>query len=585
MDKIVSRREFLSPHQNHNAANTIQDPTDPFFRKYANTQTPFSSLRTSSGLTPYTGPWTEAEVFHLLRRTTFGLTQQSVGILKSMSGAAEAVNYLLYITQYPYTRPLNWYQAEYADTQGCPFGESWVTWPSPDDGNSLTAYYRTDFSFKPWWIGQMINQNTDLLEKMTLFWANHFGTRTYEFNDPKAVWAHFNTLRINAIGNFRNIIKLVTIDPHMLNVLNGNLSTARAPDENYARELQELFTVGKGPNSQYTEEDVQQMAKILTGWRRQKQGDGTFTTYFSEADHDTTNKHFSAFYNHTIINGQPGVNGQYETDALLDMILATDEAAKYICRCLYRWFVYYVIGDAEEQNVITPMAQILRNNNYELGPVLQALFTSEHFFDSLNRGCIIKSPLDLYVGMARQIGVNIPNAPIETMYKYWNHFKVRCDEIGQRLADPIDISGWPAYRQEPVFYEAWINSTTIQTRAKFLNAYATTGYAVEPFNLIMVKIDSIAFCNAFTNPGNPNTLIDDASKYLLPSSASANQKKEMKRILLNNPDVDQTPDYYWTNAWNAYKGDPGNAMLESTVRQRLDLFINFIINLEEYQLY
>ena len=582
MDKIVSRRELLSPKIKTSAATDTKDPTDPFFRKYANRQMPSgSSLRTSSGLAPYTGPWTEAEVFHLLRRTTFGLTQQSVVSLQSMSGASQAVDYLLNVTQYPYTNPLNWYEPEYHDTQGCPYGESWLTWPSADDGNPNTAFYRTDYSFKPWWIGQMINQNTDLLEKMTLFWGNHFGTRTYEFNDPKAVWTHFNTLRLNALGNFRTIIKAVTIDPHMLNVLNGNLSTARAPDENYARELQELFTVGKGPNSLYTEEDVQQMAKILTGWRRQKQGDGTFTTYFSDVDHDTSNKHFSAFYGNTVINGLPGVNGQYETDALLDMILATDEAAKYICRCLYRWFVYYIIGDAEEQNVITPLATILRNNNYELAPVLKALFTSEHFFDPLNRGCIIKSPLDLYVGMARSIGVSIPNQPIEITYKYWLHFKVRCNEAAQRLADPVDISGWPAYRQEPVFYQAWINSTTIQLRAKSLDLYTTTGYELEPFNLIHIKIDSISFTKQFPNPGNPNVLIADISKYLLPAGASAKQMANMKTILLQG----QMDDTYWTRAWNNYIAAPGDAMAEDIVHKKLDTLLGYIIGLEEYQLF
>lgn len=578
MDKIVSRRNFLSPTKKITAPGTAPDPTDPFFQKYANRVMPdTSALRTSTGLTPYTGPWTEAEVFHLLRRTTFGLTQQSVSILKSMSGADEAVNFLLYVTQYPYTRPVNWYEPEYHDTQGCPYGESWVTWPSADDGNPTTAFYRTDYSMKPWWIGQMINQNPDLLEKMTLFWANHFGTRTYEFNDPKAVWEHFNTLRNNALGNFRTIIKAITIDPHMLNVLNGNLSTARAPDENYARELQELFTVGKGPNSLYTEEDVQQMAKVLTGWRRQKQGDGTFTTYFSDADHDTTNKHFSAFYNNTTINS----NGSFETDALLNMILATDEAAKYICRCLYRWFVYYNIGDAEEQNVITPLADIFRNNNYELGPVLKALFTSEHFFDQLNRGCIIKSPLDLYVGMARSIGVNIPPQPIEITYKFWLHFKVRCNEAGQRLADPVDISGWPAYRQEPVFYQAWINSTTIQTRAKSLDLYSSTGYEVEPYNLIHVKIDSISFCKQFPNPGNPDALIADVSKYLLPAGATTKQTANMKTILLQG----QMDDTYWTRAWNNYMAAPGDAMAEDIVRKKLDTLMGYLIGLEEYQLY
>jgi len=262
-------------------------------------------------------------------------------------------------------------------------------------------------------------------------------------------------------------------------------------------------------------------------------------------------------------------------------ILATDEAAKYICRCLYRWFVYYVIGDAEEQNVITPLAAIMRNNNYELAPVLRALFTSEHFFDQLNRGCIIKSPIDLYIGMARSIGVNIPTEDVLYKYKFWNHFKMRCDEIGQHLADPVDISGWPAYRQEPLFYEAWINSTTIQIRAKTLNMYATMGYEVQPFSLTRVKIDSIGFCKKFPDPATPNTLINDISRYLLPSGASAKQFDAMKTKLIKNLEDDS----YWTRAWYAYLANPGDPIAEGTVRQRLDDLLGYIMNLEEYQLY
>ena len=585
MDKLFTRRNFLTHAGDKDPEPKRTAAEDPFFKKYANKAMPFAGFRTSTGLAPYTGAWTDSEIFHLLRRCNFGVTRQSADILRGMSNAAEAVNFLLYNAQYPNTVPVNNYGLEYPDTQGCPYGSSWVSYTGNDNADGLLNFYRTELSFKPWWIGVMINQQTHVLDKMILFWSNHFGFRTSEFNDPKAVWKHYETLRTNALGNFKTLIKAITVDPHMLKMLNGYLNSAIAPDENYARELQELFTVGKGPNSLYTEEDVKQAAKILTGWRRQMYADGSFGTYFDDTQHDSSDKQFSAFYNNTVITGRPYQDGQYETDDLLTMILSTDEAAKYLCRCLYRWFVYYVIDDAEEQNVIAPLAQIMRDNNYEITPVLQALFNSEHFFDPLNRGCIIKSPLDLYIGLNREFGIPLMADPLDMRYKHWTHFKVRCDEAGQKLADPVDVSGWPAYRQQPVYYEAWINSTTILKRAKNLNLYATTGNQLENYSLTNISIDAISFNKKFDNPGDPNAVISEFIKYLLPLPVSARQINNMKSILLDNPDVANTPDYYWTNAWNAYIASPGNAMNESVVRQRLNALVDYITRLEEFQLY
>ena len=585
MDKNLTRREFLFPAVTDTTGTNRKKETaqeDPFFKKYANKEMPFAGHRTTTGLAPYTGALTDDVILHLLRRTTFGASKKSVEVLKTMTSAADAVSYLIYNQQFPSDTPVNNYQPEYPDTQGCPYGDSWVYYPGAENNDSLLAFYRTEYSFKAWWMGVMINQPTHILEKMTLFWSNHFGARTNEFNDPKAVYQHYNTIRTNALGNFRVLIKAITIDPHMLKFLNGYLNGKRAPDENYARELQELYTVGKGPGSQYTEEDVKQMAKILTGWRRQATGNGNFYTYFDDTDHDTSNKQFSSFYNNTLIYGKTGQDGQYETDDLLKMILDTDEAAKYICRCIYRWFVYYVIDDAEEQNVIAPLAKIFRDNNYDILPVLYALFTSEHFFDPLNRGCIIKSPIDLFIGLNREFVIPIPDVPLDMHYKHWIHFKVSCDETGQKLADPVDVSGWPAYRQQPVFYEAWINSTTIQKRAESLNYYSTTGKQLENYSLTRVKIDSIATIKRFDNPGDPNAVVNDFIKFMLPLPVSGTQFSLMKTILLT---TSTAPDAYWTSAWNAYIAFPGDPANESTVRNRLDELVGYITRLEEYQLY
>src|SRR5699024_10279576 len=151
-------------------------------------------------------------------------------------------------------------------------------------------------SFKAWWVGLMLNQNRSLHEKMTLFWHNLFATETASIGDARMAYKNNVLLRQYAFGNYKMLTKLVTKDAAMLRYLKGYLNTKNATDENYARELQELFTVGKDPTQQYTQSDVEAAAKVLTGFRIDT---STVTYYFDPSKHDTTNKQFSSFYNNT----------------------------------------------------------------------------------------------------------------------------------------------------------------------------------------------------------------------------------------------------------------------------------------------
>ena len=549
---------------------------DVAFKKFANKKLPANLPRINSGLAAYTGTFGENEALHLLRRVTFGATKAHVDLIKNMT-ASVAVDYLIDNPVLPASTPLNSYESVYHDTQNCPAGSSWVSHSAPFNDDFSLTYFRTYWSLKPWWFNEMINQPPHILEKISLFWDNHFSTQANDQNYSKAVWQHFKTIRTHSLGNFKTLIKEITIDPHMLVFLNGTYNNRYSPDENYARELQELFTVGKGLGTAgYTEGDVQAAARVLTGWRRKDNPDGSYGYYFQDDWHEPANKQFSSFYNNTVITGRAGAAGAAETDDLLTMIFATQEVAKYVCRRLYRWFIYYVIDDATEANVITPLATIFRNSNYDIKPVLKALFKSEHFFDPLNAGCIIKSPADLYAGMVREFKIQLPNSPLELKYGNLRHFIEQMDNADQSLADPPNVAGWRAYYQDPVYYEAWINSDTIQKRAKAINDYSRDGiysYSTK------IKIDSIEYNKLFSNPSNPNEVISNFIKYLLPKDLSANQKDYMKSILLSN----QLGDYYWTNAWNNYIGTPtpDNEMI---VRFRLDTLINYITSLEEYQL-
>jgi hypothetical protein len=589
MGNTMQRRQFL-----RRLSATSKNPINPTVEKEPSSFNPppsiFKASGVQSGISPYTGSWTQTEMLHLLRRLTFGAPKSSVDQIKSMSMSA-AVDFLIDNPVQPATTPVNNY-TQGVDSGGVAFGASWVDagLPNPVDPPAPAPAVlqplisnRTNNSFKPWWMGQMINQQTHILEKITLFWANHFGTDTVNHNRPKSVYKHHKTLRSLALGNFREMIKKITIDSHMLHFLNGELSSKGSPNENYSRELQELFTVGKGLGSQYSEDDVKAAARVLTGWQIPvNTADSTYPPVFTASRHDITDKKFSGFYNNKIIKGQTGANGALETDELIDMILQTNECAKYIVRRLYVWFVYYDITPDIENNVIAPLADIFRNSNYDITTVLKALFKSEHFFDPQLRGGIIKSPVDLYVGLAREFKMTLAAAPVNTQYAHWKNFVDRCANVseGQSIGDPINVAGWAAYYDEPrKFYQSWMTGASVQLKAKNIKAFSSkTGI---PVSGVKLQIDPIAFNKQMPNPGNPDDVVKDFIFYLLPFDLTKEQKATMKSILLNN----QATDGYWTSAWNAYAANPTDAMAMGLVQTRLYDLLTYLTALPEFYLY
>ncbi|MDQ3682349.1 MAG: DUF1800 domain-containing protein [Bacteroidota bacterium] len=532
----------------------------------------FQIFRTQSGINPYTGAWTINEVQHLLKRTMYGSTKADIDYFKTKS-VSQAVDELLNPTAPLPSPPVNDYTSATVTDPAVPAGQTWVNNPTND--GTLNSLRRA--SFKKWWAGVMINQDRSIREKMILFWANHFSTESVDIGNAHYVYKHHALFRQKALGNFKQLIKDVTIDEGMLRYLNGYLNTNTAPDENYARELQELFTLGKGPAVQYTEDDVKKAAKVLTGWRI---NGTTYASYFDASRHDTASKQFSSFYNNTIVNGQTGAAGANETDVLINMIFAKEEVSKYICRKLYRWFVYYTIDATTETNVIEPLATIFRNNNYEIKPVLSALLKSEHFFDVLNQGCQIKSPVDQVISTLREFKVVFPNNTNEYLdaYGMWNYIRNWLTSMSQDIGDPPSVAGWPSYYQEPQFYEIWINSDTLPKRNRYTDTMITTGYSR---NSKKIVIDAVAFTKTLANPGDPNLLIDDALNilYRVPLSQSAKQTIK-QQILLSN----QTQDYYWSNAWNAYIANPADQSNFTIVNNRLKSLYQYLMNLAEYQL-
>lgn len=567
----LSRRGFLK-----DAATTLiqEKPTvatidyvDP-----SNKTLPRNLAKTTTGLSEYTGTFSDTQVLHLLRRTLFGASKADVDFFKTKTMSA-AVDYLLTLPPNPPPPPLNNY-GNNANTPdpAVPFGQTWVNAAV----NPNIEFARIS-SLKSWWLGLMVTPDRTIREKMNLFWHNHFSTQTNTVQDSRFIYKHHALLRANCLGNFKDLVKQITIDPAMLTYLNGEDNTKSAPDENYGRELQELFTVGKDLAQHYTEDDVKAAARVLTGWRNNRTN---IASFFDSAKHDTTNKQFSSFYGNTVITGRSGTNaGMDELDDLLNMIFAQQEVSKYICRKLYRYFVYYVIDASVETNVITPLAQAFRDSGYDIKVIVSKLLKSEHFFDPLNMGCMIKQPIDQIVGSSRLMGLTFPDASnIQTQYSHWlylQQFSILC---GQDIGDPPNVAGWQAFYEDPQFYELWINSDTLPKRNLYNDVMVYVGYSRTSFKLIY---DTIAFANQFPNPQDPNALVSAISTLCHPIPLSQTTKDTIKTAYLL---TGQATDSYWTDAWNFYKNNPTDANAKKAVTDRLQAMMKYMFGLAEYQL-
>jgi hypothetical protein len=514
-------------------------------------------------LATYSGTWGEPQVRHLLRRTMFGANQADVDFFLKL-GFSKSIEQLFTI-QKPISPPLNNYSAVgEADELGIKYAETWIK----STGNGGIDFQRRS-SMKSWLTGNQIHQERSLEEKMLLFWHNHFATEMNIVNDSRFCYSHFEMMRKATFGNFKKLVKDISVDPMMLVYLNGSVNTKSAPDENYGRELQELFTVGKGLQNRYTEDDVKAAARILTGYRHKRD---TITYTFNAANHDATDKQFSAFYGNKVIKGETGADGQKELDALIDMLFEQPEVAKHICRKLYRFFVYFDITAETEKLVIEPLANIFRQNQYNIKPVLEKLFMSEHFFDVAYFGAMIKSPIDHLVGFVRDLEIKFPeSSKFVAQYNHWKWIRDKARDASQDVGDPPNVSGWQAYYQSPQFYELWVNTDTFPKRTETTDRLLLNGRAADGFTLVA---DLVKLVETFKNPSDPNDLINEATARLLVLDFDQQVKTGLKIDILL---AGQSADYYWSDVWK-------ERSFNTLAKKRLQDLFKFITSSAEYQL-
>ncbi len=282
------------------------------------------------------------------------------------------------------------------------------------------------------WLYRMIFTAHPLRERMTLFWHNHFATSNAKVENPALMQRQNDLLRTHALGAFPALINAIGKDPAMLIWLDSTVNRKAKPNENYAREVMELFTLGRG---HYSEKDIQEAARAFTGWF-------VVRDRFQEisAQHDDGEK--------TVL----GQTGRFDGNDIPPLLLRQPACAEFLCGKLVRYFVTEV--DAVTPELIAPLAQHFRDSGYNVRTVVERILSSNLFHDEALRRHRVKSPVELTVGTIRALEVLKPTLPVDQLAE-------ACGRMGQKLYAPPSVAGWD-------WGPSWANSTTMLARTNFV---------------------------------------------------------------------------------------------------------------------
>ncbi len=284
---------------------------------------------------------------------------------------------------------------------------------------------------RAWWLGEMLATPSPLTERMTLFWHNHFATSQQKVKLGQLMYRQNALLRRDALGNFATLLHAVAKDPAMLVYLDNARSRREAPNENFAREVMELFTLGVG---HYGEKDVKEAARAFTGW---------------SLDRDTGAYRYRPFFHDGGEKTVLGVSGRLDGDQVLDILLARPETARLIARKLWLEFV----SPTPDNAVVERWAEVFRGAHYEIKPLVRAILLSDAFWAPENRATLVKSPVDLVAGTLHTFGIRPDDL---------RPAAVACAAFGQNLFSPPNVKGWPGG-------DAWIDSATLLGRKQFVD--------------------------------------------------------------------------------------------------------------------
>ena len=375
------------------------------------------------------------EARHLLNRTSFAAQTAEIEEYAKLT-RAEGVDRLLAETRRQASYPPPAWTAKYER----------VYRPEMTQEERMKANRRElverGLELRTWWVAEMLSTPSPLTEKMTLFWHNHFATSQQKVRSANLMYRQNVKLRSYATGNFAALLREVSKDPAMLIYLDGAQNRKGAPNENFAREVMELFTLGEG---NYSEQDIKEVARAFTGWSIDGEA-GDFR--FRRAIHDDGSK--------TIL----GSSGKFNGDDVVTLLLQQPATSEFIVSKLWREFV----SPEPDKVAVKQLAAIWRSANYEIKPLMRAMLLSDAFWLPENRGVLVKSPVDLVIGSLRQFRFSVEDpAP----------FAVILRQLGQDLFAPPNVKGWPVG-------DAWLNTTTLLARKGFLNRLFRADEMVKP---------------------------------------------------------------------------------------------------------
>lgn len=520
---------------------------------------------------------------HLLRRATF---RYDIGRIKEYAQytASEAVDKLFKPVSFTLDQPID-----------PATGEPWI-----NNGTTTTTSQTALRNYVRCWVLNEMRHNESIHGKMAFFlhkcWVTNYSQSTSErFFDYLSLLYKYTT------GNFKTLARKMTLDNLMLLYLNNNDNNKNAPNENYAREFLELFTIGKGPQigpgdyTNYTEQDVVIGAKLLTGIKANTRlatidpDTGLSTGRFAFGQHNTDDKTFSAaFDNRTIKGAKSAAEMPRELDDYVDMVFSKKETARLYCRRLYRYFVSTNLTPEIESDIINPLAQQLLDNNYETESVIKTLLTSLHFYDEDDSdhkdeiiGALIKSPLELFLGSVNFLQQKWPdqNTDAANLYNFLNKLAISVilDNGALSYFAPYDVAGYSAYYQEPNFDKAWFTSNTIISRYKLSNMLLTgTSYLGGKSTKVTLNLPAfVRDSGFFTDPGDALLLTRELANGMFPETPDDDRINYFLNEML-----DGIPPADWTYEWVAYTGGgkPDN------VNIGLAKLLTAIMYSQEYQL-
>lgn len=594
-------------------------------------------------LTPLTETLGLKRAAHLLRRATFGASKAQIDEYANYT-PQQALN-ALYGSNLPDpVLPI--------DTET---GAEWISGVS--DANSGDSELQ-EF-FKQWLIGQYLGNGIDdsvklaytSREKITLFYHTYFTTMQSKVDDSRALYFQNALFRLFALDkndidkeitnpdtglpepatlqlNIKELTKRICIDNAMLIFLDGRLNVKGSPNENYAREMLELYTIGRGlegtlPNTpaqgdylNFKEQDVRAAANVLTGF----DFDDTFQnidqltglpygvikggSIATSHETDDSLKEFSEYFDSTIISADPALlNGGLPTEEsvldeiskMVELIYSKEETAKHLCRKLYRFFVYYNITEEIDTTIISDMAQTLISNDYKIQLVLEELLQSTHFYDAVSGveddkyGGIIKSPLDLVLGTMNFFEYSLPEYETDTtnFYNEASQLLNYMGGMGMNFYEPFEVAGYVAYHQFPVYNRNWISTNYLTLRYSFIRELLEINE-----ERISVNIYNYVLANFNANASNAKQFIIDVAPYLFPLADNLDYdvdggeltKERMKYFLqafLGFTDYDAEADMAATE-WQALYSDPNNYL---EIGEYLKRLFNAMMQSPEYQLF